>query len=287
MSGMSHREFDIKWGMVIDVDKCTGCGACMVSCQVENNIAPMTEKDPYNYVQALTFDRDDPSDKLRTLTWMIVYELNNGKAFPEHEVAYLPRPCMQCENPACVPVCPVIATDKNEEGGIVSQIYPRCIGCRYCMAACPYHARYFNWWDPLWPKGMDKTLSPNTSVRPRGVVEKCNFCHTRFMKAKDQARMEGLDPNDLPEGYWKPACVEACPSGAITFGDLKNPEHEVYKLAHDKNSFRLLEKLGLAPQVFYHSKREWVRRQGDNYLEGEATAAGGSHGGGHGSANHS
>ncbi len=268
---MAHghiKEFKVRWGMVIDIDKCTGCGACMVSCQVENNIAPMTGKDPYNYVQALTFDRDDPSNKLRTLTWMNVYELSNQQQYPEHETAFLPRPCMQCANPACVPVCPVVATDKNEEGGIVSQIYPRCIGCRYCMAACPYHARYFNWWDPLWPEGMDKALSPNTSVRPRGVVEKCNFCHTRFLKAKEEARMNGNDPESLAEDAYVPACSEACPTGAIVFGDLNNPEHKVHELAHSKYAFRLLEKLGLEPQVYYLSRREWVRQQGDNHAAG-------------------
>ena len=269
---MHVKEFKIKWGMVIDIDKCTGCGACMVGCQVENNIAPMTKKDPYNYVQALTKDRDDASNKLRTLTWMNVYELSNGQAFPEHETAYLPRPCMQCGNPACVPVCPVVATDKNEEGGIVSQIYPRCIGCRYCMAACPYHARYFNWWDPLWPEGMDKGLSPSTSVRPRGVVEKCNFCHSRYLDAKNKARQDGEDPMNLPDGAYVTACAEICPTKAITFGDLNNPEHKVYELSRSKHAFRLLEKLGLAPQVYYMSEREWVRKQGDNY-----NAGGGGH----------
>jgi molybdopterin-containing oxidoreductase family iron-sulfur binding subunit len=262
---MQTKEFKIKWGMVIDIDKCTGCGACMVGCQVENNIAPMTKKDPYNYVQALTTDRDDAANKLRTLTWLTVYELSNGKTFPEHEVAYLPRPCMQCGHPACVPVCPVIATDKNEEGGIVSQIYPRCIGCRYCMAACPYHARYFNWWDPLWPEGMDKGLCPNASPRPRGVVEKCSFCHSRYLKAKDKVRAEGGDPMNLPDGAYTTACADICPTKAITFGDLNNPEHKVHDLAKSKNAFRLLEKLGLAPQVYYMSEREWVRKQGDNY----------------------
>lgn len=265
----THKEFKIKWGMVIDLDKCTGCGACMAACQVENNIAPVTGKDPFNAMQGLTFDRDNPSNKLRSLTWMNLYELHNGNG----EVAYLPRPCMQCENPACVPVCPVIATDKNEEGGIVSQIYPRCIGCRYCMAACPYHARYFNWWDPLWPEGMDKVLSPNTSTRPRGVVEKCNFCHTRYLRAKDAAREAGEDPMKLAEDAYVPACAEICPTGAIIFGDLKNPDHKVYQLSHSPHAFRLLEKLGLNPQVFYYSKREWVRLMADNHAAGDHLSA--------------
>ena len=252
------RDFRIRWGMVIDLDKCTGCGACMVACQVENNIAPET--------QALS--------KVRSLTWMLVYEMNNGKKFPEADVAYLPRPCQQCGNPPCVSVCPVVATAKDEESGIVSQIYPRCIGCRYCMAACPYHARYFNWFDPIWPEGMEKVLTPYASTRPRGVVEKCTFCHHRFMAAKEQARMNGEDPTELAEDAYIPACAEICPTGAIKFGDLNNPEHEVSKLAASENAFRLLAKLGTDPQVYYYSKREWVRKLGDNYLK---NAKGGEH----------
>ena len=249
----SFKEFKIKWGMAIDLDKCTGCGACMVACQAENNIAP----------------QPDASNKLKSLNWLVVYELNNGKPFPEHEVAYLPRPCMQCGKPSCVSVCPVIATEKNEEGGIVSQIYPRCIGCRYCMASCPYHARYFNWFDPTWPEGMDKTLTPDVSVRPRGVVEKCSFCHHRFMQAKDKARVEGRDPNALNDGDYITSCTEACPNGAIVFGDVNNPAHKVHDLVKGKYAFRLLERLGTDPQVYYISRREWVRRLGDNYLENE------------------
>jgi molybdopterin-containing oxidoreductase family iron-sulfur binding subunit len=249
----AHQEFATKWGLVIDIDKCTGCGACMVACQTENNIAP----------------EQDASNKLRTLTWMNVYELKNGKEFPQAEVAFLPRPCMQCGNPSCVPVCPVVATDKNEDGGIVSQIYPRCIGCRYCMAACPYHSRYFGWFDPVWPEGMEKTITPFTSTRPRGVVEKCHFCHHRWNQAKDAARIAGKDPSNLPDGAYMPACVEVCPTGAMAFGDLKNPKHKVYELSRSKYAFRLLERLGTDPQVYYMTKRDWVRRQGDNYLPNE------------------
>ena len=171
-------------------------------------------------------------------------------------------------------MCPVVATDKNEDGGIVSQIYPRCIGCRYCVAACPYHVRYFGWYDPVWPEGMEKTLSPLTSVRPRGVVEKCTFCHHRFKAAKEQPRMKGEDPPELAEDAYIPACAEICPTGAMKFGNLNNPEHEVSKMAATKFAFRLLVKLGTAPQVYYYSKREWVRKLGDNYLK---NAQGGEH----------
>ena len=249
------KEFDIKWTMVVDLDKCTGCGACMVACQAENNVAP----------------NPDGTSKVRSINWMKVYRLCNHKPFPEHDTAYLPRPCMQCGKPSCVSVCPVVATDKNEDGGIVSQIYPRCIGCRYCMASCPYHARYFNWYDPIWPEGMEKTLTPDVSVRPRGVVEKCTFCHHRWMKAKDKAIAEGRNPYELADGEYVTSCTEVCPNGAISFGDSKNPEHKVYELIRSPHAFRLLERLGTDPQVYYLSKREWVRRQGDNYLENEKT----------------
>ena len=248
------KNFAIAWGMVIDVDKCTGCGACMVACQAENNIAPAT----------------DASDKLKALNWLVVYELTNKKPFPDHDVAYLPRPCQQCGNPPCVSVCPVTATDKNEEGGIVSQVTPRCIGCRYCMAACPFHARYFNWFDPVWPKGMEKTLTPDVSVRPRGVVEKCTFCHHRWMAAKDKAIVEGRNPNELADGEYVPACAQMCPNGAIVFGDLKNSDHAIYQILRAASAkgiaFQLLSRThkkdrrpNPEPQVYYLSRRKWVR----------------------------
>jgi len=248
-----HDEFNIRWGMAIDLDKCTGCGVCMVACQAENNIPPETD----------TFNRR------RTVHWLMVYKLSNGKKFPDHDTAYLPLACMQCENPLCSSVCPVLATTKEEEGAIVSMIYPRCIGCRYCMVACPYHARVFNWFDPVWPEGLEKTLTPFTSIRSRGVVEKCHFCHHRFKAAKEKARYEGRDPYKLEEEDYQPACVQACPTGAMVFGDLKNPRHQVSKLAKSKYAFRLLEKLLAGPQVYYLSKRDWVRMQGDNHLQEE------------------
>lgn len=249
------KKLNIRWTMVVDLDKCTGCGACMVACQAENNVAP----------------NPDGTNKVRTIEWMKVYRLTNKKPFPDHDTAYLPRPCMQCGKPSCVSVCPVVATDKNEDGGIVSQIYPRCIGCRYCMASCPYHARYFNWYDPIWPEGMDKTLTPDVSVRPRGVVEKCTFCHHRWMMAKDKAIAEGRNPHELADGDYVTSCTDACPNGAIAFGDSLNPAHKVYDLIRSPNAFRLLERLGTDPQVYYLSSREWVRRLGDNYLENEKT----------------
>jgi molybdopterin-containing oxidoreductase family iron-sulfur binding subunit len=146
------------------------------------------------------------------------------------------------------------------------------------MAACPYHVRLFNWWDPVWPDGMEKMLNPNVSVRMRGVVEKCSFCIQRYQAAVDKAIYDGRD--DIEEDEYQTSCTEACPAGAITFGDLNNHDHEVYKLVKPDNAhggrprsphaFRLLERLGTNPKVYYLSSREWVRRAGDNYLKGEA-----------------
>ncbi len=106
-----------RYGMVIDLDKCTGCGTCIVACAAENNVCVLY----------------DESDKTRNINWLKIYMLTNGKTFPHTEVVYLPRPCMQCGNPPCVPVCPATATTNDSNDGIVSQIYTRCIGCRYCM----------------------------------------------------------------------------------------------------------------------------------------------------------
>lgn len=259
-----------RYGMAIDLDKCTGCGSCMVACFAENNV-------PF---------KQDETDKLLSITWMKVYKLSNKKKFPDTEVCYLPRPCQHCAgqhegHSPCVSVCPATATDYSADTGIVSQIYTRCFGCRYCMAACPYHARYFNWWDPVWPEGMERYLSPNVSPRMRGVVEKCSFCFHRYQLARDKAYLDG--PREVQEAEYQTACTQACPAGAIVFGDLNNPAHAVHQIVqpdvHDhyksKNpyAFRLLERLGTNTKVYYFSSREWVRKAGDNYLADEQPGA--------------
>jgi menaquinone reductase, iron-sulfur cluster-binding subunit len=252
-----------KFGMFIDLDKCTGCGSCMVACMAENNV-------PF---------REDETDKLLSVAWLRVYQLNNGKSFPDSDICFLPRPCQHCEghhgHSPCVSVCPATATDYDNHTGIVSQIYTRCFGCRYCMAACPYHVRLFNWYDPVWPDGMEKSLNPDISVRMRGVVEKCSFCYHRYQRAKDLAYYQKR--TEIAEGEYQTACTQACPADAIVFGDLNDPEHRVHQLAQPDNSnggkprakdvFRLLERLGTNPKVYYHSSREWVRRLGDNFQD--------------------
>lgn len=253
MSGSAHSEHaesKVRYGMAIDLDKCTGCGACSVACQQENNVS----------------FRPDESHKLRTLSWMTLYRLENGGDYPDYRAAMLPRPCMHCDSAhhsPCTFVCPVNATIRDERTGIVDHVAVRCIGCRYCMVACPYHARSFNWWDPTWPKSMEAMLNPEVSPRMRGVVEKCTFCHHRLNLARDRARLNGEDPDTV---VYTPACVEACPTGAITFGNLKDPNSDVAKLAKDARAFRILEKLHTEPKVYYLSSAQWIRRQSDNGL---------------------
>jgi molybdopterin-containing oxidoreductase family iron-sulfur binding subunit len=254
------------YGMVIDLDKCTGCGACMVACFMENNV-------PFKV---------NETDKLDSITWMRMFELHNGKDFPHADSCWLPRPCMHCAGKdghghytPCASVCPAIATDYSPDTGIVSQIPTRCFGCRYCMAACPYKARYFNWWDPKWPEGMKNHLNPDVSVRMRGVVEKCSFCFHRYQRAMNKAFMEGR--KTLKEDEYQTACTQACPAGAITFGDLDNPKHKVHELKKSKHAFRLLERLKTEPKVYYMTTRDWVRRAADRVQEEESKSAGRGH----------
>ena len=231
-----------RYGMVIDVDRCTGCGACMMACAAENNVPPGA-----------------PRATARTgITPMLVHKVSNGKSGEDRREAFLPVTCMQCEHETpCVTVCPQQAVQLNSATGIVMQMPQRCLGCRYCMTACPYHARYFNWWDPVWPAGMEKSLNPGVAVRMRGVVEKCNLCHARLHAAQEKAAAAGkkeIDPHD-----YVPACVEACPTAALTFGNLADENDPASQAAHSPEAFRLLARLGTEPKIYYKSTRPWVR----------------------------
>ncbi len=224
-----------RWGMVIDLDKCTGCRACETACAMENNIPVIGEEE---------------TARGRSIAWMKVLTHVSGE-FPEAKRSYVPRPCMQCDNPPCTKVCPVNATHLAEDG-IVAQIYARCIGCRYCANACPYSVKYFAYYEPQWPMSMQRQLNPDVSVRPKGVIEKCTFCHHRLQKASEQARVER---RPLSEADYQPACADACPSRAIIFGDLDNPNHRVRTLSQSSRASRLMEDLGTEPKVHY-LKRE-------------------------------
>jgi molybdopterin-containing oxidoreductase family iron-sulfur binding subunit len=183
--------------------------------------------------------------------WMDMLTTYEGE-FPHLKVKYFPRPCFQCDDPPCTKVCPVRATYINEEG-IVTQIFPQCIGCRYCMAACPYTVKTFNWHRPYWPQEMASAMNPDVSVRPAGVVEKCTFCIHRLQKAKEIAAVEN---RELQEGDYVVACQESCPTKAISFGNLDDQNSGVFKLTRSPRAFRLLEELGTEPKVYYLSEAE-------------------------------
>ena len=220
-----------RWGMVIDLYRCNGCQACEVACRAENNI-PVCG--PTAAVQN------------RTISWMRVGTEVEGE-WPDVTTRFVPRPCMHCDRPPCTAVCPVRATSIDADG-IVGQIYARCIGCRYCANACPYTVKSFNWRRPAYPTSTLPMLNPDVSTRPVGVIEKCTFCHQRLQRARERARAEG---RPLREQDYVPACAEICPTGAIAFGDLHNPDHRVSQLVKDPRAFRLLEALGTEPKVHY------------------------------------
>jgi molybdopterin-containing oxidoreductase family iron-sulfur binding subunit len=221
--------------MVIDLDRCTSCQACVVACQIENNIPPA--------------DANEAAEG-RCISWIRLVPFRDGQHGTRPGLRLIPTPCMHCERPPCVKVCPTHATGIDDEG-IVGQIYARCIGCRYCTTACPYTVRQFNWRRPQWPDPMQDGLSPDVSIRPRGVVEKCSFCNHRLQRARDRATMED---RPLREGDYVPACVETCPAQAMFFGDLDDPRSTVARLSQSPRAFRLLEELGTRPKVIYLSK---------------------------------
>jgi molybdopterin-containing oxidoreductase family iron-sulfur binding subunit len=228
-----------KWGMVIDLDKCTMCGTCIASCRIENNVSVVGPEE---------------AKKNRVKLWMDAITFCEGE-YPHVKMKIIPRPCMNCQSPFCVYVCPVRATQKNEkEGGIIGQIYPRCIGCRYCVVACPYKAKCFNYYPPKWDKGFEKALNPDVSLRPKGVAEKCSFCIHRLQKAKEKIKAEGR--KKLHDGDYIPACAQSCPTGAIYFGDLEDKASKVYKLHRSPRAYRLLEDLGTEPTVYYLTEGE-------------------------------
>lgn len=220
-----------RWGMVIDLAKCTGCQACVVACKTENNVP---------------FSSPQQASEGRTISWIEVYTEFRG-TYPTLQARLLPRPCFHCDNPPCTKVCPVWATYKNPEG-LVTQIYPRCIGCRYCTTACPYTVKYFNFGPPQFPNEMKGCLDPDVSVRQKGVVEKCTFCHHRLQKAREKAKTQ---ERAVTSADYQPACVQACPTGTMVFGDLDDPQADVVKLAANPRAFRLMEELGTEPKVFY------------------------------------
>ncbi len=222
-----------RYVMAVELDRCTGCRACMEACKIENNTP-------------------------RGNFWMYVFRFEEGR-YPSTRMSFLPRPCQHCNNAPCVKVCPVGARYKRTDG-LVATDWQRCIGCRYCEVACPYGVNYFNWMEPSRNFYLNWDYSDLASASGgglpyknpdldgayggerryiaggghyKGVIEKCTFCVQRVEK--------GL----------LPACVETCPTHVLHFGDLDDEESEVSELLTERGHFRLLEEVGTKPSVYY------------------------------------
>jgi anaerobic selenocysteine-containing dehydrogenase/Fe-S-cluster-containing dehydrogenase component len=225
-----------RWGLSVDLDKCTGCGACVVACFAENNI-PMVGRELVK--------------QGREMQWIRVEK----HVFPDEDkaqrVRFLPVMCQQCAQAPCETVCPVFAAYHTPDG-LNGQIYNRCIGTRYCSNNCPYKARRFNYFDYEREKPANQQLNPDVTVRSRGVMEKCTFCIQRIRETTNRAKAEG---RAIKDGEIQPACVQTCPSKALVFGDYKQPESQVSKLARDPRGYRLLDyQVNTRPSVVYLRK---------------------------------
>jgi molybdopterin-containing oxidoreductase family iron-sulfur binding subunit len=233
-----------KWGFVVDLSTCTGCSACVVACQAENNIPTVGKRQV---------------ELGREMHWMRVdrYYLGGDENHPR--IAVQPMACQHCEEAPCENVCPVNATVHSPEG-LNDMAYNRCIGTRYCMNNCPYKVRRFNFLD--WHGELDSlermVFNPNVTVRMRGVMEKCTYCVQRLQAARIRARRERriTDTGEIVEPRVRqdevtPACAQACPSEAIVFGDLNDVESDVHRMAHLDRHYHVLASIGTQPRTTY------------------------------------
>ena len=272
-----HEYPNHHWGMTIDLNSCTGCGACTVSCQAENNV-PVVGKEEVLNRREMTWLRIDryyssasqeelPDDK-KDSNELIKLEY----ASHNPEVTFQPMMCQQCNNAPCETVCPVAATNHSTEG-LNQMAYNRCIGTRYCANNCPYKVRRFNWFkyhdndqfaeNTSMNNDLGKmVLNPDVTVRSRGVMEKCSFCVQRIQYGKLEAKKEGRRPVD---GEITSACASACPSEAIVFGDLKDPNSRISQMlkleqgengpeVKEERAYHVLEELSVKPNVWYFTK---------------------------------
>jgi Fe-S-cluster-containing dehydrogenase component len=231
------------WGLAIDLNKCIGCSACAIACQVENNVAVVGKEEV----------------KRRRIMHWIRIDRYYAESPADPKVYHQPVMCQHCDNAPCENVCPVSATNHSNEG-INQMSYNRCIGTKYCINNCPYRVRRFNWFAYVNNQEYDfhqnsklgkMVLNPDVVVRERGVVEKCSFCVQRIQEKKLQAKLE---ERSLVDGEIKTACQQACPADALVFGDLNDPESKVSRMFSDERNYHLLEELHTLPSIGYLTK---------------------------------